>query len=252
LPLLAARQLRKQYGLVTALAGVDIDVRAGEVVALVGDNGAGKSTLVKILSGALSPTSGTMMMAGTEVVFSSPREAAAHGIQTVYQDLALAGDLSIASNIYLGREVLRPGLLGRLGFLDNRAMRRGTEETLERLMIRLKSPDTDVRALSGGQRQSVAIARALAWASKIVFLDEPTAALGVAQTHQLLELVRRVRSLGLGIVFISHNMQDVLSIADRVVVLRLGAKAAEFTAGNFTVDQLVAAITGSDRAVTAA
>ncbi|MEQ1954638.1 ATP-binding cassette domain-containing protein [Mesorhizobium sp. CN2-181] len=246
-PLLSTRRLHKSYGHVTALAGVDMDIHAGEVVALVGDNGAGKSTLVKILSGAIMPTSGAITMSGADLTFGSPRDAAAHGIQTVYQDLALAGDMSIASNIYLGREMGRPGLAGRLGFLDYGAMRRGADATLARLDIRLKSVDTEVRALSGGQRQSVAIARALAWASKIVLLDEPTAALGVAQTRQVLELVRRVRDLGLGVVLISHNMQDVLSVADRVVVLRLGAKAAEFTAGNFSIDQLVAAITGADR-----
>lgn len=246
-PLLSARGLQKSYGQVTALAGVDLDIHAGEVLALVGDNGAGKSTLVKILSGAIEPTSGSMLMSDRQVRFSSPRDAAANGIQTVYQDLSLAGDMSIASNIYLGREPARSGVLGRLGFLDFRAMRRGAEETLARLSINLTSVEKPVHALSGGQRQSVAIARALTWASRIVLLDEPTAALGVAQTRQVLDLVRRVRDMGLGVVLVSHNMQDVMSVADRVIVLRLGALAAEFEAGHFNVDRLVAAITGSDR-----
>jgi simple sugar transport system ATP-binding protein len=244
--LLEALGLSKVYGHVTALAGVDLTIRGGEILALVGDNGAGKSTLVKILSGALKPTEGTIKVSGAEVDFDSPADAAAAGIQTVYQDLALAGDLSIAANIYLGRELLMQGPAGRLGLMDRTAMRRDTQATLDRLEIRLKSVDTRVSDLSGGQRQSVAIARALAWASRIVLLDEPTAALGVAQTQQVLELMRRVRSLGLGVVVISHNMQDVLSVADRVIVLRLGRKAAEFERGRFTVESLVAAITGAD------
>jgi simple sugar transport system ATP-binding protein len=245
--LLEARGLSKRYGQVTALSDVDLTIRSGEIVALVGDNGAGKSTLVKILSGAIPPTEGEIRVAGQAVSFGSPADAARVGIQTVYQDLALAGDLSIAANIYLGRELLLPGLFGRAGFLDRSAMHRETQATLDRLEIKLRSLDTRVCDLSGGQRQSVAIARALAWASRIVLLDEPTAALGVAQTHQVLELMRRVRALGLGVVVISHNMQDVLQVADRVVVLRLGRKAATFERGQFTVQNLVAAITGADR-----
>jgi simple sugar transport system ATP-binding protein len=245
--LLEARGLSKVYGHVTALSDVDLTVRGGEILALVGDNGAGKSTLVKVLSGAIKPTAGTIKVEGADVDFSSPADAAAVGIQTVYQDLALAGDISIAGNIYLGREILMRGLPGRLGLMDRTAMRCETQATLDRLEIRLKSVDTRVSDLSGGQRQSVAIARALAWASRIVLLDEPTAALGVAQTQQVLELMRRVRSLGLGVVVISHNMQDVLAVADRVIVLRLGRKAAEFERGRFTVESLVAAITGADQ-----
>jgi len=245
--LLEAQGLGKSYGHVTALAGVDLTIRGGEILALVGDNGAGKSTLVKILSGAHAPNAGTIRVEGREVTFNSPADAAAAGIQTVYQDLALAGDLSIASNIYLGRELLMPGILGRMGLLDRSAMRRETAATLDRLEIRLKSVETRVSDLSGGQRQSVAIARALAWASRIVLLDEPTAALGVAQTRQVLELMRRVRGLGLGVVLISHNMQDVFAVADRVVVLRLGRKSAEFERGRFNVESLVSAITGADQ-----
>lgn len=245
--LLSARGLHKAYGHVVALEGVDFDVSAGEIVALVGDNGAGKSTLVKLLSGAIAPTSGTIVLDGQPAVLASPREASAHGIQTVYQDLALAGELTVAGNIYLGRELVRKGILGRLGFLDIAAMRHGTQRTLEQLGITLRSVDAVVRELSGGQKQSVAIARALSWASRIVLLDEPTAALGVAQTQQLLNLIRRVRDLGLGVVLISHNMQDVVSVANRVVVLRLGRKAAEFSSSSLNVDKLVAAITGSDQ-----
>lgn len=248
--LLEARGLSKVYGNVTALSDVDLKVRGGEILALVGDNGAGKSTLVKVLSGAIKPTKGTIKVEGADVDFGSPADAAAAGIQTVYQDLALAGDISIAGNIYLGREILMQGLPGRLGLMDRAAMRRQTQATLDRLEIRLKSVDTRVSDLSGGQRQSVAIARALAWASRIVLLDEPTAALGVAQTQQVLELMRRVKALGLGVVVISHNMQDVLSVADRVIVLRLGQKAAEFERGRFSVESLVAAITGADQVAT--
>ncbi len=248
--LLEARGLSKVYGNVTALSDVDLKVRGGEILALVGDNGAGKSTLVKVLSGAIKPTKGTIKVEGADVDFGSPADAAAAGIQTVYQDLALAGDISIAGNIYLGREILMQGLPGRLGLMDRAAMRRQTQATLDRLEIRLKSVDTRVSDLSGGQRQSVAIARALAWASRIVLLDEPTAALGVAQTQQVLELMRRVKALGLGVVVISHNMQDVLSVADRVIVLRLGRKAAEFERGRFSVESLVAAITGADQVAT--
>jgi simple sugar transport system ATP-binding protein len=244
---LETRGLSKNYGHVTALSDFDLIIREGEILALVGDNGAGKSTLVKILSGAIRPSAGEIRVEGQSVSFDTPADAAAVGIQTVYQDLALAGDLSIAANIYLGREVLMTGLLGRAGFLDRSAMHRETQSTLDRLEIKLKSLDTPVSDLSGGQRQSVAIARALAWASRIVLLDEPTAALGVAQTRQVLELMRRVRALGLGVVVISHNMQDVLQVADRVVVMRLGRKAAEFERGNLSVEKLVAAITGADR-----
>jgi simple sugar transport system ATP-binding protein len=245
--LLEARGLSKSYGHVTALSDVELTIRAGEILALVGDNGAGKSTLVKILSGAIRPSEGEIKVEGRTANFDSPADAAAVGIQTVYQDLALAGDLSISGNIYLGRELAWPGILGRMGLLDNSAMRRETQATLDRLEIKLKSVDTRVSDLSGGQRQSVAIARALTWASRIVLLDEPTAALGVAQTRQVLELMRRVRALGLGVVVISHNMQDVLAVADRVVVLRLGRKSAEFERGRFSVESLVAAITGADR-----
>lgn len=244
--ILEARGLSKTYGHIMALADVDLTIRGGEVLALVGDNGAGKSTLVKILSGAIQSSSGSMQIDGHQVQMSSPADAADAGIQTVYQDLALAGELSIAANLYLGRELVSRGLLGRLGILNRSAMRRGAQETLDNLNIEIKSVDIEVSALSGGQRQSVAIARALAWASRIVLLDEPTAALGVAQTKRVLELMRRVRGLGLGVVVISHNMQDVMSVADRVMVLRLGRTAAEFESGQFSAESLVAAITGAN------
>jgi simple sugar transport system ATP-binding protein len=249
--ILKARGLGKTYGHVTALADVDMVVRKGEILAIVGDNGAGKSTLVKILSGAIPPSAGSILIDGREVVFNSPADASAAGLQTVYQDLALAGDLSVSANLYLGRELLMPGIFGTLGFLDRNAMRDGAKETLKSLNIRMDSLNTEVSSLSGGQRQSVAIARALAWASRIVLLDEPTAALGVAQTKQVLELMLRVRTLGLGVVIISHNMQDVLAVADRVMVLRLGRVAAEFKRGRFSIETLVASITGADQAATA-
>ncbi len=242
-PLLEARGIRRRFGHVRALDGADFSVFRGEIVALIGDNGAGKSTLVKILSGADRPDTGEILLEGQPVAFDSPSAAQGHGIATVYQDLALAAELAPFENLFLGREEMRPGLLGRLGFVDRPRMRRRATEQFARLGVRLRSARVPVSSLSGGQRQSVAIARAAMWADRVIFMDEPTAALGVVQTGRVIELVRQVRDQGIAVVLISHNMPQVLSVADRVEVLRLGRRVARMTAADATVDRLVAAMT---------
>ncbi|KJF19302.1 sugar ABC transporter ATP-binding protein [Rhodococcus sp. WS3] len=242
-PLLTARGITKKYGSVTALAGADLTVYPGEVCSLVGDNGAGKSTLVKILSGAETPTSGTISVGGTDVHLPNPAAAQEKGIATVFQDLALAPELDATENMYLGRELLRPGILGRVGVLDRATMKRDAAEQFSKLGITLRSPTVSVGSLSGGQRQSVAIARAAKWADNVIFLDEPTAALGVVQTDRVLRLVRQVADQGLGVVLITHNMTHVVDVSDRVEVLRLGGTVARFTRGEATVQKLVEAMT---------
>jgi simple sugar transport system ATP-binding protein len=243
--LLEATGLVKHYGQVEALRGADFSVFAGEVVALVGDNGAGKSTLVKLLSGAGRPDGGEITLDGQPVTFETPSDAQRRGIETVYQDLALAPDLDGAANLYLGREIRRAGLLGRLGVLDNKAMRAGARDAFHDLGVDLQNASIAVASLSGGQRQSVAVARSVAWASRLIFLDEPTAALGVVQTGRVLDVVRRIRDHGIAVVLISHNMPQVLEVADRIEVLRLGRRVARFTAADATVEQLVGAMTGA-------
>src|SRR5947209_887162 len=199
---LEARGISKHYGSVTALESVDFEAYPGEVVALLGDNGAGKSTLIKILSGATRPDTGTIKLHGREVEFHGPRDARASGIETVYQDLALAPDLDVASNLFLGREILMPGVLGALGMVNQRVMRQQADEHLRGLRVRLKSVRQTVDTLSGGQRQSVAVARTVLWGKDIVILDEPTAALGVAQSGMVLQLIREVRDHGASVIFI--------------------------------------------------
>ncbi|MQA98091.1 MAG: ATP-binding cassette domain-containing protein [Streptosporangiales bacterium] len=243
-PLLEARGIVKRYGHVYALREAAFSAYPGEVVALVGDNGAGKSTLVKTLSGALTPDAGEIRLEGTPLRLTGPLDAQRHGIETVYQDLALAPDLDAAANLYLGRELPRSGPLGMLGVLDRNEMRRRAVDTFGDLGIRLPDVAAPVRRLSGGQRQCVAVARAVVWASKVVFMDEPTAALGVVQRRQVLDLIRRVRDGGVTVVLISHNMPEVLAVADRVEVLRLGRRVARFTAADTSVEELVAAMTG--------
>jgi simple sugar transport system ATP-binding protein len=242
---LQARELRKSYGSVQALRGASFDLSAGEVVALIGDNGAGKSTLVKCLSGVEQPDSGEILIDGKPVVLDSPNTARRHGIETAYQDLAVAPDLDPAANLFLGRERFRPGVLGKLGMLDKAAMRREAAEHFARLGVTLQDLDVPIGSLSGGQRQSVAVARSVVWASRVVFLDEPTAALGVVQRERVLEVIRRVRDTGVAVVLISHNMPEVLAVADRIEVLRLGTRVARFTASDVTLEQLVAAMTGA-------
>lgn len=242
---LEAQSLVKRYGGVEALREANFQVRAGEVVALIGDNGAGKSTLVKCLSGAEQPDSGTILLDGSETVLGSPTAARKLGIETVYQDLAVAPDLDPAANLFLGRELVRRGLAGRLGMLDKRAMRTQAVEHFRRLGVTLQSADVPIGALSGGQRQSVAVARAVLWASKVVFMDEPTAALGVVQRERVLEVIRNVRDQGIAVVLISHNMPEVLAVADRIEVLRLGKRVARFVVADVTLEQLVGAMTGA-------
>jgi simple sugar transport system ATP-binding protein len=242
-PLLQATNIKKSYGHVQAIRGADFTVYPGEIVSLVGDNGAGKSTLVKILSGTVTPDSGTIEMGGVPIKFEGPTAARSHGIETVYQDLALAPDLDPASNLYLGREIFRPGLLGHLGFVDKKAMIRNAQTQMSKLGVKLKDITAPIGDLSGGQKQSVAVARAAMWAQQIIFMDEPTAALGVVQTKQVLELILRVKAAGISVVLISHNMRQVLEVSDRVEVLRLGQRVARFNAHEATIDDLVTAMT---------
>jgi simple sugar transport system ATP-binding protein len=244
-PILELRGINKSFGPVHVLHDVDLTVRAGEVTALVGDNGAGKSTLVKCLSGAERADSGEILLDGKHVTLDSPTSARAHGIETVYQDLAVAPDLDPAANLFLGRELKRRGILGRLGMLDKTEMRRRAVAEFARLGVQLQSVEVPIGSLSGGQRQSVAVARSVVWASKVVFMDEPTAALGVVQRERVLDVIRRVRDTGVSVVLISHNMPEVLAVADRIEVLRLGRRVARFTAAEATLEDLVGAMTGA-------
>jgi simple sugar transport system ATP-binding protein len=244
-PLFEARQITKRFGRVNALRGVDFDLRGGEVHAIVGDNGAGKSTLIKILSGVIAPTGGDLLIDGRPVALGSPHEARALGIETVYQDLALANHLDAAANLFLGRESLQPGLLGKLGFLDNRKMRRRTGEELRHLKISIPSLQEPVIGMSGGQRQAVAVARAHAWGSRIVIMDEPTAALGVRESAMVLELIREVRANGVAVIMISHNLPETFAVADRVTVVRLGRNVATFHTRDSSVEAIVAMMTGT-------
>jgi simple sugar transport system ATP-binding protein len=244
-PLLEARAISKTYGHVEALRAANFSAFAGEVVALIGDNGAGKSTLIKLLSGVAQPDDGEILFEGRPVHIGSPSAAQRLGIETVYQDLALAPDLDGAGNVYLGREPLRSGVLGRLGVLDKRAMRDQTLRTFTDLGVGIRDPSAAVAYLSGGQRQGVAVARAAVWASKVIIMDEPTAALGVVQSERVLDVVRRVRNRGLAVILVSHNMPEVLEVADRIQVLRLGRRVATFSRQEATLESLVAAMTGA-------
>src|SRR5919107_2539721 len=244
-PLLRVSGIDKSFGAVQALKGVDFEVRRGEVVALIGDNGAGKSTLINVITGVFPPDSGEMVFGGERVEFASPHYARERGIEAVYQGLAVAPQLDAVANICLGRERRMGRILGRLGFLDQQRMRRETEEQLEELHVRIPNPAKPLSTFSGGQRQGVAVARAVMWASKVVIMDEPTAALGVAQAGMVLDLVRRVRQTGIPVVFISHNMPQVFDVADRVVVLRLGGGGAGLDPEKTSTDDAVAAMTGS-------
>ncbi|HEX4700666.1 MAG TPA: ATP-binding cassette domain-containing protein [Pseudonocardiaceae bacterium] len=237
-PILELRGINKSFGPVHVLHDVDLTVRAGEVTALVGDNGAGKSTLVKCIAGIHGMDSGEVLFEGQPVHVHNPRQAAALGIEVVYQDLALCENLDIVQNMFLGRERTDNGLL------DEAAMELAARKTLASLSVRtVKSVRTLVSALSGGQRQTVAIAKSVLWDSKVVLLDEPTAALGVAQTRQVLDLVRRLAEQGLGVVLISHNMNDVFEVSDRIATLFLGRMAAQLPTKDLTHSQVVELIT---------
>jgi fructose transport system ATP-binding protein len=245
-PLLEAWGLVKKYGQVVALNGADFELYPAEILAIIGDNGAGKSTLIKALSGALQPDEGEIKLGGEEVNFRSPRDARRAGIETVYQDLAVAPALDIASNVFLGRETRQRGPLGAvLRLLDKRGMRREAARHFQELGIGIQSIGEAVENLSGGQRQGVAVARAAAWARRLVIMDEPTAALGVKETGQVLELIKRVRERGLPVILISHDMPHVFELADRIHIMRLGRRVAVVTPRTHTMPEAVAIMTGA-------
>ncbi|GDY33255.1 ATP-binding cassette domain-containing protein [Gandjariella thermophila] len=247
-PVLAARGLVKRYGRVTAMDGADFELLPGEILAVVGDNGAGKSTLIKALSGAVIPDGGQILVDGEPVRFHGPLDARRHGIETVYQTLALADAQDIAANLFLGRERRRGGLLGRVfRLLDSRGMRAEAERVLDELGIGIRSMQQPVETLSGGQRQAVAVARAAAFGTRVVIMDEPTAALGVAESAKVLDLIRRIRDRGLPVVLISHNMPQVFDIADRIHVHRLGRRVAVASPRTHTMNEVVGLLTGALR-----
>jgi fructose transport system ATP-binding protein len=236
----------KRFGHVVALNGADFELYPDEIVAIIGDNGAGKSTLVKSLSGALNPDAGEIRLEGEPVHFRSPRDARGVGIETVYQDLAVAPALDIASNIFLGREARRPGALGSLlRMLDKKAMRREAVRHFAELKIGVQSMTQPVEDLSGGQRQGVAVARAATWARRLVIMDEPTAALGVKETRQVLDLIKRVRERGLPVILISHDMPNVFELADRIHIMRLGRRVAVVTPQTHSMQEAVSIMTGA-------
>jgi len=238
-PVLELRDISKSFGQVQALTDVDLEVRRGEVMALVGDNGAGKSTLIKTVAGIHGSDSGEIFFEGQEVHITGPRDAARLGIEVVYQDLALCDNLDVVSNMYLGREAHNA-----FEVLNEAVMEQKTAQTLKSLAVTtIRSIRQAVATLSGGQRQSVAVARAVMWNSKVVILDEPTAALGVAQTEQVLALVKRLGEQGLAVILISHNLNDVFAVADRITVLRLGRNVGVFDRKTTTQEEVVAAIT---------
>ncbi len=242
--LLELEGVSKRFGPVQALDRVDFAVHAGEVVGLVGDNGAGKSTLVKAIAGINETDTGTIRFDGKQVTIRKPQDATALGIATVYQDLALCDNLDVVANLFLGREEISPGVGEVSRQLDESRMEHETSELLGNLAVTIPSVRSEVGTLSGGQRQQVAVARSLLGEPRVVLLDEPTAALGVAQTALVLDLIRRLRDKGLGVVVISHNLVDVFEVADRIFVLRLGRAAGEFKAEQTTEEHVVSAITG--------
>jgi fructose transport system ATP-binding protein len=244
-----AQGLVKRYGQVTALDGADFELRAGEILAVIGDNGAGKSSLIKALSGAVVPDEGEIRLDGQAIHFKSPIEARRAGIETVYQDLAVAPALTIAENLFLGRELRRPGWLGRVfRMLDKKRMLAESIARMQDLKVGIRSMNQAVETLSGGQRQCVAVARAAAFAQHVVIMDEPTAALGVKEGNMVLELIRRVRDKGLPVVLISHNMPHVFEVADRIHVARLGKRAAVLNPKKISMSDTVAVMTGAMRA----
>jgi D-xylose transport system ATP-binding protein len=244
-PILEMRDIGKRFGAVQALSEVDFEVNRNEVMGLVGDNGAGKSTLVKIIAGTYQPDSGRYLFEGEEVTVKDPRQASDLGIQTVYQDLALCDNLDVVANLYLGREETQPVVPGLFDSIDEITMEQRALRFIRDLHVSIPSIRSRIATLSGGQRQSVAVARSVMWNSKVVLLDEPTAALGVEQTRQVKELILRLRDQGLGIVVISHNLADIFDVSDRIIVLRLGRRVATFKTHVSNPEQVVAAITGA-------
>ncbi|RYF71082.1 MAG: sugar ABC transporter ATP-binding protein [Comamonadaceae bacterium] len=241
-----AKGLVKRYGQVVALDGVDFELRAGEILAVIGDNGAGKSSLIKALSGATVPDEGEILLDGQRIHFKSPIDARKAGIETVYQDLAVAPAMTIAENLFLGRELLRPGVLGSvLRMLDKKKMLEESVARMAELKVGIRSMTQAVETLSGGQRQCVAVGRAAAFARHVVIMDEPTAALGVKEGNMVLELIRRVRDKGLPVILISHNMPHVFEIADRIHIARLGKRAAVVNPKKISMSDTVAVMTGA-------
>jgi fructose transport system ATP-binding protein len=245
---LSARGLVKRYGSVTALDGADFEIYPDEIVAVVGDNGAGKSSLIKALSGALIPDAGEILADGQAIHMRGPKDARRLGIETVYQDLAIAPALDISTNLFLGRELRRPGIAGSLfRALDAPRMRKEAAEHLSGLRIGIRSIRQSVETLSGGQRQGVAVARAVSWGKRCVIMDEPTAALGVKETGMVLELIRHVKARGVPVILISHNMPNVFEVADRISVMRLGRRVGVARPGQQTMQDVVAMMTGASR-----
>jgi len=242
--LLEVNEVGKRFGSVTALEHLSLELAEGEVLGLVGDNGAGKSTLVKILAGALHPDHGEILLKGSPQRWSDPRQAVDAGIETVYQDAGLAPHLSVSANVFLGRETQRRGVLGRLGFIDHRAMRSRAAQQLEQVGIQIPAGDAIVSRLSGGQRQAVAIGRAIAWARSVLLLDEPTNHLGVKEQEEVLQLIQQLRDRGMGVIFISHTLPHVLRATDRIATLRLGRVVSIRSTAETTADDLVRDITG--------
>jgi D-xylose transport system ATP-binding protein len=245
-PILALLGINKRFGSVVALSNVDFEVHAGEVVALVGDNGAGKSTLVKIIAGVYQANEGEIFFEGHPVKLGTPQASTALGIATVYQDLALCDNLDVVANLYLGREQGKTLVPGAIKLVSEDEMEQRAREILQSLSVNLPSLRRPVVSLSGGQRQSVAVSRAVLWGSKVVLLDEPTAALGVEQTAMVLRLIKQLRERGLAVVLISHNLSDVFQVADRIIVLRLGQRVGTFRREETNSEQVVAAITGGN------
>jgi simple sugar transport system ATP-binding protein len=235
--------LRKSFGPVEALRGADLDLQAGEVLAVVGDNGAGKSTLIKHIAGVHKPDAGRMLLAGQPLEVNSPREARERGIETVYQDLALADDLSIGANIFLGREPVKR-FLGVLPYVDDRTIRRETTRLLQRIRSMIPSEARTVARLSGGQRQAVAIARAIYWQAKVVLMDEPTAALAVMERERVIEHARELASHGVGVIYIGHNLTEILKVADRIAVMFRGRTVHVTAAGETDQETLIKYMTG--------
>lgn len=246
-PVLTARGLVKRYGRVVALDHADFDLYPGEILAVIGDNGAGKSTLIKAISGAVTPDEGEIRLEGQTINFTSPMQAREAGIETVYQNLALSPALSIADNLFMGREIRKPGFLGKyLRTLDRKAMERIAREKLSELgLLTIQNINQAVETLSGGQRQGIAVARAAAFGSKVVIMDEPTAALGVKESRRVLDLIKDVRARGLPIVLISHNMPHVFEVADRIHIHRLGRRACVIRPKDYSMSDAVAIMTGA-------
>jgi simple sugar transport system ATP-binding protein len=242
-PILDVRSVSKRFGGVEALKGVSMSLYPGEVVALAGDNGAGKSTLIKTISGVHGPDGGEIRFAGETVHFATPEAARAHGIETIYQDLALADNLSIGANIFLGREPMKR-VLGFIPVLDRPAMAKAAKETMARLDFHVNRLDAPVGRFSGGQRQAVAIGRAIYWNARVLIMDEPTAALGVPEQRKVVSLIQNLKAQGRAIIFISHNLQDIFAVADRIVVLRRGALAGERKIAETNHDEIVKLMVG--------